>query len=245
MRAIYYHSRMAELPQYAYRDGTAQWSQQYIAPIVYAEARSVIAHIECPKVIDLGCGNGFLLRHCFLGLPRTALYGIDGSHSGIEHARQSVPAGDFRVGDVCGEFSDHPAYGKCDLLISTEVVEHLYNPRTFALNCFNFLRPGGRALISTPYHGYLKNLALSLSGRMDAHFGPLWDGGHIKFWSRRTLSQLFMESGFLIRSFHGAGRLPLLWKSMILILERPASGECQQKGARASRPDPHDLSQPN
>jgi len=227
-RTIYYHSRMVELPQYAYQDGTAQWSQQYIAPIVCAEAKSVLAHIEFPQVIDLGCGNGFLLRHCFLGTSGILMYGIDGSLSGIEHARRPVSAADFRVGDVCGTFSDHPAYGKCDLLISTEVVEHLYDPRKFALNCFNFLRPGGKALISTPYHGYLKNLALSLSGRMDAHFGPLWDGGHIKFWSRRTLSQLFMESGFLIRGFRGAGRLPLLWKSMLLILERPTFGECRQ-----------------
>ncbi len=67
------------------------------------------------------------------------MYGIESSLSGIEHAGRSLPAADFRAGDVCGVFSDHPAYGKFDLLISTEVVEHLYDPRTFALNCFNFL----------------------------------------------------------------------------------------------------------
>jgi hypothetical protein len=39
--------------------------------------------------------------------------------------------------------------------------------------------------VSTPYHGYHKNLGLALSGKMDAHFTALWEGGHIKFFSIR------------------------------------------------------------
>ena len=52
---------------------------------------------------------------------------------------------------------------------------------------------------------------------MDSHFTALWDGGHIKFWSRRTLSLLLDECGFQIIDFEGAGRVPFLWKSMIVV----------------------------
>jgi hypothetical protein len=37
-------------------------------------------------------------------------------------------------------------------------------------------------IITTPYHGYLKNIALSVSVKFDHHVNPLWDGGHIKFF---------------------------------------------------------------
>ena len=47
-----------------------------------------------------------------------------------------------------------------------------------------------------PHHGNLKNCAFALSGKLDAHFSALWDGGHIKFWSRRTLTALLQEAGF-------------------------------------------------
>lgn len=75
----------------------------------------------------------------------------------------------------------------------------------------------GYLVISTPYHGYLKNLALSIFNKWDDHHTPLWHGGHIKFWSRIMLTQLLEENGFQVIAFHGVGRLPWLWKSMILV----------------------------
>ena len=69
--------------------------------------------------------------------------------------------------------------------------------------------------------GHAKNLALALSGRLDKHFTALWDGGHIKFWSRSTLSKLLREAGFEMLEFKGAGRMPPVWKSMIMSAFRP------------------------
>jgi len=63
---------------------------------------------------------------------------------------------------------------------------------------------------------------MALTGKLDAHFTVLWDGGHIKFWSRRTLTRLLEEAGFRVERFVGVGRVPLLWKSMILVARKPA-----------------------
>ncbi len=103
-----------------------------------------------------------------------------------------------------------------DVVISTEVVEHCYAPRLWAAAAYASLKPGGLFLCSTPYHGYLKNCALALTGKLDAHFTALWEGGHIKFWSRRSLAQLLSEAGFVELRFAGAGRLPWTWKSMLM-----------------------------
>jgi 2-polyprenyl-6-hydroxyphenyl methylase/3-demethylubiquinone-9 3-methyltransferase len=71
--------------------------------------------------------------------------------------------------------------------------------------------------MSTPYHGYLKNLAISLVNGWDRHFEVHRDGGHIKFFSKRTLGRMAEEVGFGRQKFYGVGRLPWLWKSMILV----------------------------
>jgi hypothetical protein len=82
------------------------------------------------------------------------------------------------------------------------------------------LKPGGHLILSTPYNGYMKNLAISVLNGWDRHINPLWDGGHIKFWSKATLSTLLQEEGFTVERFLGAGRLPWFWKSMILMAKR-------------------------
>jgi 2-polyprenyl-6-hydroxyphenyl methylase/3-demethylubiquinone-9 3-methyltransferase len=63
----------------------------------------------------------------------------------------------------------------------------------------------------------MKNLALAISGRMDKHFTALWEHGHIKFWSRRTLHTLLLAAGFTSVKFMRVGRIPWFAKSMIAI----------------------------
>lgn len=65
-------------------------------------------------------------------------------------------------------------------------------------------------------HGYWKNLAIALTNQFDRHVSPLWDHGHIKFWSKKTLSELLRETGFVNLSIHQVGRVPVLAKAMIV-----------------------------
>lgn len=112
-------------------------------------------------------------------------------------------------------------FGSFEVVISLEVIEHIYYPRKFVGSVYDLLRPGGIIILSTPYRSYLKNLTLALAGKMDAHFTALWDGGHIKFWSVKTLAALLAEAGFIDITFRRAGRLPPLAKSMIAVAKRP------------------------
>lgn len=56
---------------------------------------------------------------------------------------------------------------------------------------------------------------------MDSHFTALWDHGHIKFWSMRTLGKLLQEAGFVDVRFERVGRTPALAKSMIAVARKP------------------------
>lgn len=115
--------------------------------------------------------------------------------------------------------------GSFDVANATEVIEHLVRPRNLPRFAKRLLRSGGHLIISTPYHGYIKNLVLALTNKWDAHLNPFWESGHIKFWSRNTLSRLLNETGFGKIRFIGAGRLPFVWKSMILIAQKLEASE--------------------
>ena len=63
-------------------------------------------------------------------------------------------------------------------------------------------------VVTTPYHGYAKNLALAVTGRFDGHWVPLSDYGHIKFFSKRTLGMLARECGVEPTRWYRLGRNP-------------------------------------
>lgn len=170
-------------------------------------------------VVDLGCGNGYVTAR--LAKLGHKVIGIDVSSDGIEIARQAYPNIDFRVASVYDENLLAEFTGVVDCVVALEVIEHLFYPRKLLEQSYRLLRPGGAIIVSTPYHGYLKNLAIALVNGWDRHFEVERDGGHIKFFSKRTLSRLALEAGFRNLRCYGVGRLRGLWKSMILVGEKP------------------------
>lgn len=184
--------------------------------ILEPHIRRGLAEAGARTVLDLGCGNGSLTAR-FKDVC-AELYGVDASESGIAYAARKL--GHARVRRVDAARANlrelFPGVREWDAIISAEVIEHLYDPRAYVRAVRDALKPGGSLIITTPYHGYAKNLAIALAGKMDAHFTALMDGGHIKFWSRSTLTKLLDECGLRVVSFAGAGRAPYLWHSMIL-----------------------------
>ena len=171
------------------------------------------------RVLDLGCGNGFFAGYFLKRGCRVV--GIDLSREGVKLARSNYPAGRFEVLPADEMILRNLGEEPFDIVVSTEVIEHVYAPRQFARGCFESLKPGGTFLCSTPYHGYIKNVVICLLNGFDEHFDPLWEGGHIKFWSINTLSRLLQDTGFDNLRFRGAGRLPFLWKSMVIRADKP------------------------
>ena len=136
----------------------------------------------------------------------------------IVAARANYPGIQFLVADACDYRSNEPF----DAVFSNAALHWVKPPENAAESIGLALKPGGRFILSTPYHGYLKNLAVAVLGKFDRHVSALWDGGHIKFWSYNTLSTLLKEMGFVNILFRGAGRFPYLWKSMVMSGDKPA-----------------------
>lgn len=199
------------------------WSEEgktnahgFLIPIVEKEIADLAMSSSSRRLFDAGCGNGYFSK--YISKKGWEVIGIDKSESGIREAKKSGSSCSFFVRSAYEDLSEE--FGKFDIVVSLEVIEHLYDPRTFVKQLAKLVDHDGHIIISTPYHGYLKNLVMALAGKLDGHFTALWDNGHIKFWSRRTLRILLEEQGIIIKKFRYAGRIRQLAKSMVLVCQR-------------------------
>lgn len=174
-------------------------------------------------VFDAGCGGGDFS----IGLAEAGftVFGSDMSQSGVAHAC-SLGTGQFKVASVYEPLA--PPFGRTtfDAIVSVEVIEHLYSPRTFAMRTFEALEPGGVLVVTTPYWGYFKNIALAVTNRVDRALTALWEGGHIKHFSRATLTRLMLDAGYEVIGFTGCGMgvrgiVPGMWNGMAMGFRKP------------------------
>jgi 2-polyprenyl-3-methyl-5-hydroxy-6-metoxy-1,4-benzoquinol methylase len=168
------------------------------------------------RVCDLGCGNGYFAHE--LGQRGYSVVGIDGSSRKLEIARRYHQGAnvEFQHG-VFGETA--PGSATFDAAVSVDVIEHLYRPTSLIETADALLKPHGWLVICTPYHGYLKNVAISVLNRWDSHHHVHFDGGHIKFFSVSTLTKM-LSPRFEVVDCEYFGRFPGLWKNMIIVARK-------------------------
>ena len=190
-------------------------SHKYLLPSLNDCLRKYLPELHLSPMIDLGCGNGSVTR--YVNQLGYKVIGIDPSLEGIEIARLNYPEVEFINGDSRALNNFHESH---KLIYSLEVIEHIYDPYEFMNLIYTALPSDGLAIISTPYHGYLKNLSIAILGKFDQHATALWKNGHIKFWSRNTFSALANQCGFEVVEYRRVGRVPPLAKSMIFVLRK-------------------------
>lgn len=164
-------------------------------------------------VLDMGCGTGEFTQF-MAGLGYRAS-GIDLSPSAIAAARQKHPGLDFHVGTMeerTGEWA-----GQFAAIWSSEVIEHVFDVWGFLSAAHAALAPAGRLILTTPYHGLIKNLLIDLGGYAN-HYKPM--GGHVRFFDRRGLDTCLTHCGFTARHWTGYGRPWPLYKSFFVVAEK-------------------------
>ena len=192
------------------------WTEQGLGPAhryLLPAVIKVLRQSHARTVLDLGCGNGAVTSA--LATMGFETIGMDSSETGLAIAREKYPGISFLHANIDAPLSREFARN-FDAVIAIEVIEHLLLPRALFQRAREALKPEGTFIVTTPYHGYIKNLALALTNKFDSHWHPLRDYGHVKFFSPATLTQLFSEQSFSIKSVDRLGRVPLLAKSMIV-----------------------------
>jgi SAM-dependent methyltransferase len=133
--------------------------------------------------LDLGCGAGR-----FLGLAPDGI-GVDVAPSALERARENVAGADVRLiedGTIPVE------HGTVDLVWCSETLEHVADALELLQEARRVLRPGGRVLVTTPAHSFVRRVTLA-AFRFDRHFDPL--GQHVRFFTRTSLDRTLESAG--------------------------------------------------
>jgi len=165
--------RESHVPRYGWQDERPRWHVKKL----WRGVCSFLRTNDCHKILDLGCGNGaFAARLAAEGFSVT---GVDPDEQGVAIAREHAK-GEFFVASC---YDDPLQLGLTgfDAVTCLEVVEHLYWPDAAIQFARKALKDSGWLIVSTPYHGYLKNLCISLLDRWDQHCNPLRRGGISSF----------------------------------------------------------------
>jgi len=210
-RTGYFYANYEEHPDPSHRP-------MYLARIL----RRLRADGSVTTILDAGCGGADFAQG--LALNGYMVYGVDLSATAVK-AAEARRCGSFVISSVYDDLLKPFNLREVDAVISIEVIEHLYNPRLFVRRAREALKPGGLLIVTTPYWGYLKNILLAITNRTDLALTALWDGGHIKHFSRKALTRLMAENAFEPVSFEGCGEgfrawLPYLWSSMLMIFRK-------------------------
>jgi 2-polyprenyl-6-hydroxyphenyl methylase/3-demethylubiquinone-9 3-methyltransferase len=112
---------------YGYADASPCHVFGHILPTVEALLQPLPAG---SRILDNGCGNGALAGH-FLARGMSVV-GVDLRESGISLARQRYPQGRFELLSADDRLLERLGCEPFDYVVSTEVIEHLYNPRVYA-----------------------------------------------------------------------------------------------------------------
>lgn len=148
------------------------------------------------RLLDVGFGAGALLRVARDHGWKT--HGIEASRFAVEQAKR------YELGDVVhGDFLKAPwPNGHFDVIVMTELVEHLVEPEPFLEQAARLLRPGGLLYLTTP-HGR------GISGRiLGASWSVLRPPEHLHLYSISSMQKVLERTGFSRSRVYTQGILP-------------------------------------
>ena len=132
-------------------------------------------------LLEIGCGYGYLLDEARPFFDRRV--GTEFSAQGAEIARKT--GADVFVGGI----EQVSLERKFDCVITTQVIEHVYEPLTFVRQLANHTKPGGHIVIATP----------DIGGALRKAMGRRWPSfkapEHVLYFDFWTLSALMHQAG--------------------------------------------------
>lgn len=137
------------------------------------------------RVLDVGCNYGEqLIPYWNDGYE---VFGIDLNPKAVTDASLLFPTGLFKNCTI-----DNASFPEAyfDVVRSSHVLEHVYNPIAFLRDCLRFLKPGGRLEIRVPNGKSLEMLV------MRKYASQSWIPFHMNMFSPGTLKKIVRGVGY-------------------------------------------------
>jgi ubiquinone/menaquinone biosynthesis C-methylase UbiE len=144
-------------------------------------------------VVDLACGN------CVWNAQKIPVVGVDINKKLMDHA---IAQGRLSKAVVCDIREIKLPKNYADIVVATEVLEHLHDYKEVISEIKRILKPNGVAIISVPYDTVL-SMWMPLFGIQCFIQGYLFGNdyykkqcGHVNHFSSKKIRQAFEEKGF-------------------------------------------------
>lgn len=136
------------------------------------------------KVLDLGCRDGALTKYF---IERNEVLGLDVDYEALKRCEEK-----FKIKTRWLDLNDNwDLFKEFDIVVASEVLEHLYFPEKVLEKIKNILREEGLFIGSVPNAFSLKNRFRILFGRKKGT--PLNDPVHINHFSYKELKQILSK----------------------------------------------------
>jgi len=120
-----------------------KYSEKFIQPInnfrVPKEVKKIILNAKVKSMIDLGCGEGAMIRAIKKEFPKVKLTGIDISPRRINCLKKRLPKDKFYIKDVCNTNIKE----KFDFIYSSQVIEHVQSDKKMIKEMSRLLKKNG------------------------------------------------------------------------------------------------------
>ncbi len=148
-----------------------------------------VAATSHPRLLDAGCGAGPALP--FLQSEGFRLTASDFIFFPLLEARKRAPEVPLLNFDLGQGLPFQPA--TFDVILASEVIEHLTDPALFLAESYRVLAPGGVLLLTTPnLWDIRRGWAVLTGGQWSGYRDPT----HINLMDPRRLKRLLLEAGF-------------------------------------------------
>jgi 2-polyprenyl-3-methyl-5-hydroxy-6-metoxy-1,4-benzoquinol methylase len=150
-------------------------------------------------VLDVGCSHGATAP----ALRRAGVARIVGIEPDLGDAAEAAKAYDqvlpVALEAIAGE-AERQLVGQFDAILFGDVLEHLENPAAALVRVRPWLSERGAVVASVPNVGHWSVIADLVAGRFDYVPYSILSGTHVRFFTRRTLVDLFEACGYGVRS---------------------------------------------
>jgi SAM-dependent methyltransferase len=143
---------------------------------------------DARKFLEIGCGNGAVLRALFSSRSWDLMVGSELHPSGLRHARNRLPHG---IEFVQMDASEIPAVGAFDLTGAFDVIEHIAEDEAVLRGLRSATQIGGGTIISVPQHPWLWSTADEA-----AHHRRRYKVGELETKLRRNGFEILFSSSF-------------------------------------------------
>ncbi|MDT0262079.1 class I SAM-dependent methyltransferase [Jatrophihabitans lederbergiae] len=197
----------------------------FVYPDATREEMLPFLPVPLRQVLDVGCSSGAFGELVKRVHPDAVVHGVEPSADTAAIARTRIDAvfqGLFPEGLPPAKF-----VGTYDCIVFNDVIEHVLESGPLLKAAETMLSQGGTLVASVPNVRFAPVVLGLIMGRWDYQDQGVLDRTHLRFFTRRSLSRLFRDTGWDVVRLErlntpGSRRAPLL-AAMLRLLARDFS----------------------